>query len=128
MNWNFFKRLGAVECKTQDTQEMLTLHVRRSVYLEERIAALEAKQALNDADIPAMLDAMSRLLDYTDKVEDRVDSLETEVGQIDADMGRVARTLRGSPLITKAPKLTEAQLKARLAYLKRKAAAAKDAS
>jgi hypothetical protein len=128
MNWNFFNRLGAVECKTQDTQEMLTLHVRRSVYLEERIAALEAKQALNDADIPTMLDAMNRLLDYTNKVEDRVDDLETEVGQIDANIGRVARVLRENPLIPKAPKLTEQQLKSRLAYLRKKAAAAKDAS
>ena len=100
MNWNFFNRL----------------------------AALEAKQARNDADISTMLDAMSRLLDYTDKVEDRVDSLETEVGQIDADIGRVARVLRDNPLIPRAPKLTEQQLKSRLAYLKRKAAATKDAS
>lgn len=88
MNWNFFKRL----------------------------AALEAKQARNDADISTMLDAMSRLLDYTDKVEDRVNSLE------------ISSMLRENPMIPKAPKLTEQQLKSRLAYLKRKAAAAKDAS
>lgn len=100
MNWNFFKRL----------------------------AALEAKQARNDADISKILDAMTSMLDYTNKVEDRVDTLETEVGQLDANIGRVARVLRENPLIPKAPKLTEAQLKARLAYLKKKAAAAKDAS
>lgn len=94
MNWNFFKRL----------------------------AALEAKQARNDTDISTMLDTMNRLLDYIDKVEDRVDSLEAEVGQIDANIGRVARVLRENPLIPKAPKLTEKQLKARLAYLKNKAA------
>jgi uncharacterized coiled-coil protein SlyX len=124
MNWNFFKHLGAVERKTQLTHEVLTLHIRRSVDLEERIAALEAKQARNDADIPKMLDAMTGMLDYTNKVEDRVDSLEAEVGQIDANIGRVARVLRENPLIPKAPKLTEKQLKARLAYLKNKAAKA----
>jgi hypothetical protein len=103
MNWNFFRRL----------------------------AALEAKQARNDADISKMLDAMTGMLDYTNKVEDRVDSLKTEVGQIDADMGRVARILRDiqmGPNLPKPPKLTEQQLKARLAYLKKKAAATKDAS
>lgn len=128
MNWNIFSRFAAGERKSQLTHEMLTLHIRRSVDLEDRLAALEAKQARNDADISKILDAMTSMLDYTNKVEDRVDTLETEVGQLDANIGRVARVLRENPLIPKAPKLTEAQLKARLAYLKKKAAAAKDAS
>ena len=100
MNWNFFKRL----------------------------AALEAKQARNDTDISKILDAMISMLDYANKVEDRVDDLESEVSQIDETAGDIARVLRDIQMGLKSPKLTEQQLKSRLAYLKKKAAAAKDAS
>ena len=70
MNWNFFKRLADVECKTQRNceifiqhsveassrvgrliivEQMLTMHIRRCVDLEARIAALEAAAAAKDA-------------------------------------------------------------------------------